>query len=169
MDDEVRHRCEICGEPARVRVLDRYANGEPVFRQYCLDCADRDDPIGGPGSGPSSRHHLTFASLMIVAGLSISLLGALGDYVGVHSGVGIGWYQTIGIAVGALFVLIGALLGADVIAVFGTIVFGLAACADLMGFGGVAGIGWKQNLAIFAGVVLTFVGVLLRLRLGRRS
>jgi hypothetical protein len=156
--------CDICGKPASVRVLERYADGEPVFKRYCLECAQR---VGGAATmkgGATSRHRMSRGSLLIAAGVLIVIVAATGDYIGIRGSSGFGWYQALGICLGALFVLIGALLGVDVFAIFGTIVFGLAACSDLLGIAGVPGIGWKQNLAIFAGVVMTTVGVILRFR-----
>lgn len=162
--EPMQDRCEICGQPARVRVLAKYLNGAPVFKQYCLDCADKHHDTPPRQRDPWSRQHMSFASLLMVAGVFIVIVAAMGDYLGIRGVSGFGWYQSMGICIGAFFVLLGAMLRADVVAVFGTIVFGLAACSDLLGIKGAEGIGWKQNLAIAAGVVLTAVGVILRVR-----
>ena len=158
------HHCDTCGKSATVRVLEKYADGEPVFKRYCLECAQRAGGAPVIEGDAAPKHRLSFGSMLIAAGVLIVIVAATGDYIGIRGSSGFGWYQALGICLGALCVLIGALLGVDVIAIFGTIIFGLAACSDLLGIAGVPGIGWKQNLAIFAGVVLTTVGVILRLR-----
>ncbi len=162
MTDE---KCETCGRPARVRVLEEYQDGAPVFKQYCLECADQRSDRTVANSDPTSdKPRLSFASLMILAGLLIATVAVLGDYIGIRGSGAMGWYQVAGLVIGALFVVLGAMLRADVIALFGTIVFGLAVCVDLFGLSAMPGIGWKQGLAIVVGVALMVVGVVLRFR-----
>ncbi len=167
--EDIRGQCEVCGKPARVRVLERYAGGGPVFRHYCLDCADRQHESGShPPSGPSGQR-LSIGSILMVTGLFIVLIAVLGDHLGIRGLPGFGWRQALGLLLGAALVSIGAVLRTDVVAVFGTLVFALAALSDLFGFQSAEGLGWKQRLAIVIGVSLTALGLVMRLAYGRRS
>lgn len=165
MDEEQKDPCEVCGRPARVRVLEKYKDGKPVFRSYCLDCADT--PRVPDDENTGVRHHLSVGSLMILAGLIVAFLGGAGDYLGIRNPGGVGWYQMSGLGVGALLVVLGAILGVDLIALVGTFVFGLSACSDVLGLGDNPGIGPMQNLALVGGTLLIAVGVVVRWRFGR--
>jgi len=156
--------CQICGAEARVRILVGYRRGEPVFGVYCLACSDQLESLKVMGGIDSSRRRLSLGSMLIVGGLVIGMLGVAGDYLGIRGARGFGLYQQFGVAVGALFILVGALLRVDAVGVVGMVVFALAACADLLGLAGTAGIGWKQQSAIVAGSVLIVAGIVLRRR-----
>ncbi len=156
--------CDACGAEARVHLLEGYRGGLPAGRSLCFDCADlvrRVDRVGGLGIGRSRRG---LSIILACSGVALAALGLLGDRLGIGDTPGIGWLQRSGLAVGALFVVLGALLRIDLIAVAGTILFGLAAIADLLK--GAAGdvIGWKQQSAILVGAFITCLGVMLGLR-----
>lgn len=152
--------CEECGQPARVRILETYSAGRPVFRVRCLNCADAFLPASSAADAARAGRRPGWRAALIVGGLVIGALGGLGDQLGVHGSRGFGAYQLAGVLVGVVCVVTGAVTHADAVAIFGTIVFGVAVSADLLSIGGVSGFGWKQQAAIIAGLVLTLVGVL---------
>ena len=156
--------CQVCGQPVRVRILEGYAEGQPVFRKYCFECADRfcGEPIPKDQEKPAQR--LSIPSMVILAGLIIVLLGASGDYLGIRGRSGFGWYQQLVIGLSVLLVVLGALFRADAVAIIGAIAFVISAGADLLGLDGSVGIGWKQELGIGIGLLLIGSGLWLRRR-----
>jgi len=157
-----------CGKPARVLVLVGYDGPKPLRRHLCLRCAETafEDYLVEPNGAPRSR--LSVASLLIAGGILVAAVGATADEWGVQGSSGFGWKQQSALAVGGLLVVLGGLLRADVVAVVGTVLFGLGALADLFGTFGSPGMGWRQMLLIFAGLVSMCWGLLLRAYLSRQ-
>lgn len=150
-------RCEGCGRPARVHILEGYREGKPVTRASCLHCADT--LLTKPGARPmSSAPRNGWAILLMAAGAVLAVSGVLADQVGVRGASGFGGYQVVGVIAGALSVLIGAVLRSDAVGAAGLVVLVLAASADLLHFGGQAGFGWKQRAAVVLGLLLVFAG-----------
>jgi hypothetical protein len=104
------------------------------------------------------------SSLIIIIGLLLAVLGASADLFGMHGAAGFGWKQQAGVIVGALLVVLGALLRVDALAVGGLILFAVAALADVYGTIGAPGMGWRQRVAIIVGLVLVLGGLRLRHR-----
>lgn len=164
------HRCvcECCGEPARVRILRGYRGGRPVRHAFCLACAERvaDSlaPTAYSGGLDARRVRLSTGAVLVFGGMLVAMLGAAADLLGVGSHAGFGWAQQSGLVLGLVFVAIGALLRIDIVGVVGTLCVGLAALADFLGSSPSPGIGWRQQLAIGAGLLLIVAGVLMRRR-----
>jgi len=104
------------------------------------------------------------SSLIIAVGVLFAVLGVSFDLFGMKGAAGFGWKQQGGVVVGVLLVVLGALLRADVLAIGGAVLFGAAALADVYGTLGSPGVGWKQRLAVAAGVLLILMGIWLRKR-----
>ncbi|MCH7873000.1 MAG: hypothetical protein IID33_14995 [Planctomycetes bacterium] len=156
--------CEACGEAARVRVLEGYAGGEPSFRLYCLTCVES-ATVREPKTPPESgRERLGLASLMIVAGLGLGMVAVFADGLGLEGSAGFGRMQTLGASIGAILILIGALARVDLLAMFGTALFGLCLIVDVVRIGSSPGIGNKQVAAIVIAIGLMISGVWLRRR-----
>lgn len=160
--------CEGCGAPARVRILRGYRDGRPVRHAFCLSCAEQLGeqlaPTAYSGGRPTGRVRLSSGAVLIFGGLLVVLVGLCADYFGVGGHPGMGWLQQAGLATGLLLVGIGALLRVDVLNVAGALCVGLAALADVLGSGPSPGIGWRQQLAIGAGLALVMLGLVLRHR-----
>ncbi len=160
--------CEACGEPARVRILRGYREGKPVRHAFCLTCAERLgeqlEPTAYSGALTGRRVRLSSGAVLVFGGFLVVLVGLCADYFGVGGHPGIGWVQQTGLATGLLLVGIGALLRVDLLSVAGTLCVGLAALADILGSGSSPGIGWRQQLAIAAGLALVGLGLVLRHR-----
>ncbi|MFO0837885.1 MAG: hypothetical protein U1D55_05115 [Phycisphaerae bacterium] len=160
--------CAVCGASARVHVLEGYRGGQPCYRSLCFQCADAARRV----ERVSPRRHRTgrgLALALILGGVSLGILGAVGDRLGIGANRGFGWLQQSGLATGALFVVLGALLRIDLIAIVGTILFGLAASADLLRGTDRHLIGWRQQSAILLAAVITAAGVTLRIIAERRE
>lgn len=161
-------RCEICGEAARVRVLRGYVHGEPLYQQFCMECADAAARSPAPRAG-ASHGHLRGPALLIVVGAVVAAFGALGDQVGASGSSGFGVYQLTGVLVAGACVVVGSLLAIDPLAAFGMLLLAVAAGADLLGLGAGDGwFGWKQAAAIVAGLAVCVAGFIWRWQ-GRRT
>ncbi len=160
--------CECCGEPARVRILRGYQGGKPVRHAFCLACAERWAdalaPTAYSGGLDARRVRLSTGAILVFGGILVAILGAAADLLGVGSHAGFGWAQQSGLVLGLVFVAIGALLRIDIVGVVGTLCVGLAALADFLGSSPSPGIGWRQQLAMGAGLLLIVAGVLMRRR-----
>jgi len=160
--------CERCGAPSRVSMLVGYAAGRPVRRRWCLSCADLFVSHSTRGAGGNSRRRLSVGVTTLFGGAVVTLLGATFDQLGVHGSGGFGWMQQMAVSVAGLFVVLGALLRVDVVAVAGTILMGCAALADVFGQAGTPGVGWRQGAMVVGGLGLTLWGLHLR-GCGRRT
>lgn len=159
--------CELCGDPVRVQILEGYRSGAPILRALCMDCADEVYDTRAEGA-PTRRERLSVSTLLILAGLVLGMLGVVGDHIGVGEAPGFGFKQEIAAAIGAFLVGLGALLRADVIAVAGTIVFALAACADIVGIAG-SSQGFVSQTESVAGVCVLIAGLAVRLAGARKA
>ena len=156
-DQEIR--CEQCRAPARVHVLEGYSRGKPIRRHYCLACADATPHPAPPISLEHVRSRLSIASMLVFAGMLLVALGITVDHVGYHGTAGFGWKQAVSLVLGVFFVVLGALLHADLVAILGTVVFIVAVSADVYGTMGSPGFGWRQIAVTLAGVVLIALGL----------
>lgn len=164
MTDNTENVCDTCEELARVHILERYEEGAPVFRHFCTDCADKVDESTASSPFMLDRHRASTASLLILIGVSLGAMGIAADYIGIPRGSGFGWLRFLGLAIGALLVLVGALIRIDVVGLAGTVIFGLTACVSLFGLSKASGIGWKQQLAVLVGLALMLTGLMLKRR-----
>jgi hypothetical protein len=151
--------CERCRAPARVHILEGYTRGKPMRRHYCLTCADAAPHPTPLVSFEHVRSRLSIASMLVFAGLLLVALGIAVDQVGYHGSEGFGWKQTSSLVLGVFFVVLGALLHADLLAILGTVVFLVAVSADVYGPLGSPGFGWRQIAVILAGAVLIALGL----------
>lgn len=156
--------CETCGAAARVRLLEGYAAGEPLFHSFCLACADRFRPAASPFN-PSER--LSFGTVFVLAGILLMLLGGFGDMFHLRTHKGFGLYQQFGVAIGLFMIVLAALLRVDVFAIIGLAVLGLASGGDIIVVTSSAGLGWKQQLALALGGAVTGIGLWLRVLTAR--
>lgn len=162
MATKTEANCEVCGEGARVRVLEGYVCGEPSFRLYCLTCVES-ATVNEPRTTPQSRRErLGLASLMIVAGMGLGLVAVFADKLGLEGSAGFGRKQTVGALMGAILILIGALAHVDLLAMLGTALFGLCLFVDIVRIGVSPGVGNKQAVAILMALVMIVMGVWLR-------
>ena len=135
--------CESCGEPARAHILEGYSGGMPNVRRFCLNCVDEHaEPLPEP---PKARSGLPAGLLLGLVSVVFGVLGVFGDSLLPEVHAGFGWYQRLGVGLGALLVLTGTLLRVDLIALSGAFLFAGSICADWFGLVHSPGIGWKQQ------------------------
>jgi hypothetical protein len=156
--------CESCGKKARVQILAGYHAGTPVVRFLCLRCAQHIDEVGVEDQGVLTRERLSVGAMLLLGGICIGALGLPGEHLGIGSSVGFGVAQKVLAAGGALLVIVGALLRADVIAVVGTVVFGLGVFADLIGWVESSQVGAWRGIALGLSLTLIVGGMALRRR-----
>lgn len=102
--------------------------------------------------------------MLAAGGILLTLVGVSIDGLGLHGNQGVGWLQGPALVVGGLMIVVGALLRADVVGLAGTVLFGLAALADVRGSVGEPGIGWRQALVIAVGLTALSIGLIWRRR-----
>ena len=160
-----RARCEVCGEGARVLILEGYAEGQPVMRHYCLRC-DAAAPAETDVVG--ERPRIGVHVLVELAGLVLCVVGLFGDYLVPSAHVGFGWHQQVGAGAGALILVIGLVLRMEVVALGGAFLLGASLCADWFGLTHGPGIGWKQQAMIAIGAVGLLTGGIARKMIAAR-
>ncbi len=151
-------RCSTCADPARVSVLKGYDEGAPVRVEYCSACADalyrrrRERVAGG-------KSKLNLSTIILITGLLLVSVGVFADYFGHQGSAGFGAYQVAAIVLGGLVVVLGALLRIDLFVIPGLVLSALGALADVFGHVGTPGFGWRQQIAVIAGLVLVSVAL----------
>jgi hypothetical protein len=148
-DVQGRFRCQVCGEPARVQVLTGYSSAGPLFMRLCLHC-EQHEMIGA--YQPTRRRHLRAWLLIAMAGTALLTIGIFGDWLIPQRHAGFGWYQGWGVILGLASCLFGLLLGADLIALAGGMLFCASVSADWFGLTQGQGIGNTQQYMISAGL-----------------
>ncbi len=158
-------RCEECGGPVRVQILEGYRSGTPLVRFLCMQCADRAGTVEGERGIRSEANRLSAGSTIMLGGLCLGLFAIISQYLHLGRFPGFGVPQQLAACLGALLVLIGALLRVDIVAIIGTLIFGVATCADLIGLAEVSHLGLVARVGITVGLVLIATGLALRLRI----
>jgi MYXO-CTERM domain-containing protein len=151
--------CEQCGRPARVRILEGYQRGQPVYRVRCVDCADR--LLAAP-RGSRWRAGRATTLLLAVGGLALAAWAALFDRLEV--GAGLGWLRLAGLVGGALCVICGAVLNVPVLGLAGFATFTLTALLVVFALHGEPGFGWKQSAAVLGGLGVALLALWRRRR-----
>lgn len=166
--NQAANECAVCRQAARVRILETYVAGRPVIRHFCFECADRYFGQLSRQEPPVARR-ASLGALMILAGILLGLLAIVADHLGIHGNPGFGWYKQTGLVTGSLLICLAAVWRIDIIGVLGILMLGLAAGANLLGLAGRDGFGWKQQMAMAAGLVLVVAGTLIRRRTCRQA
>lgn len=123
--------CQLCGITARVHVLVGYENDRPRILDYCIGCASHDSRgYTSPDSTPRMR--IRTSAVLVVLGVLVAGVGAIGALVDVSGHAGFGWYQRLGVGLGVLVAICGGLLRVELLALSGAIVAGAAAGVDLL-------------------------------------
>lgn len=158
---DARRACELCGEGARVDILEGYVGDVSVRRHLCLRCARTQ--LGPAFVAPPAKKHLGWPFFFALAGASLAALGVCGDLLARGSHPGFGWYQTGGVVLGVLLMLAGSFFRAEAVALAGAGAVVGALLADVLGGPPTAGIGWKQQVLIGVGAACVLCAVLGRL------
>ena len=152
--------CDVCGEAARVHVLEGYFRGEPVIRRLCFRCASRFPPsvLGGARDRP----RIGIAALIGLAGVVFGMVGVFADALIPEGHAGFGWYQRTGVALAVVIALVGMLMRADVVMLGGLFLFVAALCADWIGGARTPGIGSKQEALLAIGTACVACALIAR-------
>ncbi len=151
-----RPPCDLCGQPANVHISDILA-GEQVTRRFCPDCADL---IPDKDSAQPVRRSAQAAVLLVVGGL-ILFISLLADVLQFGGSQGFGIQQQVGVLLGAIMLLLGAVTRTPTLLVIGVISAGLAFLADWLAFGSSGGFGWQQAGGSVTGAALMAFGMYL--------
>lgn len=157
IDGDLGLRCQACGEPARVQVLTGYSKAGPLYKRLCLHC----EPYEMRGSyQPGSERHLRAWLLIAMVAAALLAVGFFGDWLIPPRHSGFGWYQGWGVILGLASALFGLLLGADLVALAGGLLFCAAVSADWFGLTQGEGIGRTQEYMILAGEACLVIALL---------
>ena len=150
--------CEKCGLPALVHISDQVPDKGMVVRHYCMHCADEHDRLDAqlPASGDN---RLSDAAALFVAGVFVLVLSLFADFLRLGGSSGFGLQQLGGVLVGAVLMLLGAIVRAPTMLVFGAITVGLSVVADMIPVGAAEGFGTNQLAGTILGTVLIGVAV----------
>lgn len=155
--------CEVCGRPIEVVILIDYAQGKPLFRRFCLECASEAEETTQAAGRLSARSRMGLGGVLITAGVLMGLAAVAGDLIGSGADGGIGWMRRVCLASGgSIAIMIGALLRVDFLAIAGSLAFGMAALSDVLMLQFSPGLGWKQMTACMFAVTMVLVGVWIR-------
>jgi hypothetical protein len=124
----------------------------------CHDCAgeQRTRRFAHSAAPPS------VALPLALAGVVLGTLGVGADWIAPGLSAGFGWQQRLGLVLGGLAVVIGAILRFDLMVVGGCLLFSAAVSADFFGTHASPGVGWKQQLVLLVAAAFLFGAFLLR-------
>lgn len=147
--------CPVCGS-SLVNVAPRSPEGGP--RQVCYECERRLEQ-----QNAARQIATNLATLLIYAGVLLSLLVLTVDYLSISGRVGFGWRQITGAEVGCLCLITGLLAGRGLLAMAGLFLIVLSVGADLLNVGHAPGLGWRSQTALVVASLLVAGGMIWRL------
>lgn len=157
--------CQICGLAARVHILVGYEQGKPKVNEFCILCATQ-HAQAREAPQAESRERIRFGSVLILFGILLAVVGAAGALFGVSGHEGFGWYQRLGVGVGALVAICGGLLRVELLALTGAIVAGLSAGIDFVSTHGSQSGEWLSFGLSCVGLFFMLAGLLVARRAG---
>jgi len=140
--------CERCGAPANVHASE-VIDGASVIRHFCNDCYDsvHIEP-------PDRRRRWGEAAVLASVGLVVLALSISADWHRLGKFAGFGWQQKVGVVLGGVVIVFGAVARSPLLLIMGMVTMLLSLMADWLAFGESAGFGWKQMLGTALGVAL---------------
>ncbi len=145
--------CQECGGDADVHVTN-IVGGERVVYHLCQLCADEFQV-----DHPSGRRRSGFAAMVITFGVMVTLVSVLADPLQLGEGEEFGWQQQAGLIVAGVSILLGAVMRAQTLLVFGVFLGALDILADWLHLGSEPGFGIQQISATVAGLGIVAAGV----------
>lgn|GEM_PF-1330306 len=151
--------CEKCGAPSVVHVSNQIPGKGLVIRHFCLRCAQTHDGLDVSAT-TEGEHRLSDAAALITAGTFILVLSLLADWLQLGGTEGFGYQQIGGVIVGGVLLLLGAIVRAPILLVFGLIIGVMSLLADRFPVGAAEGFGSNQIVGTLLGLVSIAAGVL---------
>jgi len=145
--------CEACGGDANIHISNVVA-GVVTMRHFCPDCVD-----DAQADRPRSQRHRGAAGMIGAVGLIALLLSVFADRLKLGSSVGFGWWQNLGVVVGAALLILGAATRAPALLIIGLIACVLAVLADWFALGSAEGFGILQIAGTSLGLVLVATAI----------
>lgn len=137
--------CEKCGAVANIHTSD-FVGGTATVRHFCQDCFGDEKP-------PSAySHRRGEAAIVAAVGLIVLLMSVAADYLRFGKEVGFGSHQQLGVIIGIILLILGAVARAGSIITIGASAVALSVVADWVGFGSSPGFGAQQLLGTVLGV-----------------
>jgi hypothetical protein len=143
-------KCPVCGTESLVTVFSSGPGGG--LRQICNECERR--RLWDEQSGPRQIAR-GWSTLLIYAGILLTLLTLTADRLSISGRTGFGWRQITGTEVGILVLILGFLAGWRLVSMAGLFLFVLSVGADVLHLGQAHGLGWrKQTALVVAGLLI---------------
>lgn len=160
--EDVSGNCELCGQPALVRILVDYAGAERVEKRYCLTCADKRE-VGPEVISPF------LPRLLVWSGVVIGVVSVSADFLGISGSGEFGWRQMAGTELGALLMVVGVVVRRAVVSIGGMVLLALSVGAEWLRVGHSPGVGWRQGAALAVSALLMATGLLTARRRNSRA
>jgi len=159
--------CVRCGHPASVTVVAEDDDGRRTAQEFCLACAEKRPQ---PRSHAGRQALLSLVpGLMIKLGAVLAVLVFFADELGISGKRGFGWRQWAGGEIGALVLVVGALLRSGWVTIGGLALMILSLGADDLRVGHSPGMGWREQAALAVAAVSVIVGLVWQRRIRRRG
>jgi hypothetical protein len=165
VSDNDERVCRRCGAPLTPADAKPQPPGA-IETSLCPQCAS-----DAASARSLQRGGLNAAAVLLSVGAFVLFMSALADWFAFGSAEGFGWKQLLGLGLGGILFLTGAVTRVPTLFVIGLIFGLLALLADWLGFGSAPGFGWHQISGCVLGGVLITLGLLRARRSdgGRRS
>jgi hypothetical protein len=155
---QTRTACVRCGLPASVTVVTEDDDGRRTAQEFCLACAEKRPQ---PRSHAGRQALLSLVpGLMIKLGAVLAVLVFFADELGISGKRGFGWRQWAGGEIGALVLVVGALLRSGWVTISGLALMILSLGADDLRVGHSPGMGWREQAALAVAAVSVIVGLI---------
>jgi len=148
-------RCQTCGEPAHIHVTGEWTGATEV-RHLCFNCAELERTV-------KHRRKAAFnlgAVFMVVGGLSL-VLSLFADQLALGNSQGLGFCQIVGLIIGLILTVVGAVMRIPVVLAIGPCVGLLSLLADQLRLGERPGFGSRQMVACVISGVLILLGLVI--------
>jgi hypothetical protein len=124
---------------------------EGGLRQICNECERRRlwDERRGPRQVARG-----WSTLLIYAGILLTLLTLTVDRLSISGHAGFGWRQITGTEIGVLILILGFLAGRSLVGMAGLFLLVLSVGADVLNLGHAHGLGWRKQTALVVACLL---------------
>ena len=158
------HKCFVCGTESLVTVLS--GSPEGGLRQFCNECERRRLWNERSAVRQTARG---LATLLIYAGILLTLLTLIVDRLSISGRPGFGWRQIAGTEVGILILILGFLAWRGFLGIGGLFLMILSLGADVLHVGHAPGLGWRKQTALALACLLIAGGLLWQRALRKRE
>jgi hypothetical protein len=156
--------CPVCGTESLVTAFSSGPHGPQ--RPLCAECERR--RLGNERTGVREITR-DWATLLIYAGILLTILTLSVDRLSISGHAGFGWRQITGTEAGILILIVGFLAGRRLIGMAGLFLLVVSVGADVLQLGHAPGLGWRKQTALALACLLIVGGLICRRALRNRA